>query len=120
MIEAAVASTAVQRPKLRGMLHAVGSAGGLPQSRCGRCAVLGLHACCTGLAAAVFVVSATVMLGTSVLYHCVTWSPRRRLWMRGADHADLFLLIAGMYTPVAWFGRHGTWRAGVLAAGCRS
>src|SRR5690242_3395737 len=111
MIEAAIASTAVQRPKLRGMLHAVAFAVS--------CLVGALFLAYTpaaqGLAAAVFAVSASVMLGTSALYHCVTWSPRRRLWMRRADHAALFLLIAGTYTPVAWFGLHGTWRAGVLA-----
>ena len=42
------------------------------------------------LPAAAFVVSATVMLGTSALYHRVTWSPARRLWMRRADHAAIF------------------------------
>jgi len=110
MIEAAVASTAAQRPKLRGMIHAVAFAVS--------CLVGALFLAYTpaarGLAAAVFAVSASVMLGTSALYHCVTWSPRRRLWMRRADHAALFLLIAGTYTPVAWFGLHGAWRAGVL------
>lgn len=65
--------------------------------------------------AAVFAVAVSLMLGTSALYHLVTWSPNRRLWMRRADHAALFLLIAGTYTPVALFGLDGAWRTGVLA-----
>lgn len=68
-----------------------------------------------GLAAAVFATSVSVMLGTSALYHRITWSPGRRLWMRRADHAALFLLIAGTYTPVALIGLHGAWRTSILA-----
>ncbi len=68
-----------------------------------------------GFAAAVFAASASLMLGTSALYHRITWSPSRRLWMRRADHAALFLLIAGTYTPVALIGLHGGWRTSVLA-----
>jgi len=55
------------------------------------------------------------MLGTSSLYHRITWRPNRRLWMRRADHAAVFLLIAGTYTPVALIGLHGAWRTSVLA-----
>lgn len=65
-------------------------------------------------AAAVFAASVCLMLGTSALYHRVTWSPGRRLWMRRADHAALFLLIAGTYTPVALIGLHGAWRPSIL------
>jgi hemolysin III len=56
------------------------------------------------------------MLGTSALYHRVTWRrPRLRLWMRRADHAAIFLLIAGTYTPIALIGLHGLWRPTTLA-----
>jgi hemolysin III len=34
--------------------------------------------------------------------------------MRRADHAGVFLLIAGTYTPVAVIGLHGAWRMSVL------
>ena len=67
------------------------------------------------LGAAVFAVTVSLMLGTSALYHRITWPPNRRLWMRRADHAALFLLIAGTYTPVALVGLHGAWRTTVLA-----
>ena len=63
----------------------------------------------------VFAVSAAVMLGTSTLYHRVTWGPRARLWMRRADHAGIYLLIAGTYTPVGLISMHGVLRVVVLA-----
>jgi hemolysin III len=56
-----------------------------------------------------------VCLGTSALYHRVTWTPRRRLWMRRADHAGVYLLIAGTYTPVSLYAMKGAWRPAVLA-----
>src|SRR5690606_24524078 len=40
--------------------------------------------------------------GVSALYHRVPWrSATARVWMRRADHAMIFLLIAGTYTPFA-------------------
>ena len=99
------------RPKLRGTLHA--AAFGVS------CVVGSLFVAYTpprdGLAGAVFAVSVSIMLGTSALYHRVTWRPERRLWMRRADHAAVFLLIAGTYTPVALIGLHGAWRATLLS-----
>src|SRR4051794_14338449 len=69
----------------------------------------------TRAAAAVFAASAAVMLGVSALYHRVTWSPRVRPWMRRADHAGIYLLIAGTYTPVGLLSMHGTLQRVVLA-----
>ena len=51
------------------------------------------------LAAAVYAVSLATMLGTSALYHRPRWSPGPRRWMRRADHAAIFVLVAGTYTP---------------------
>jgi hemolysin III len=53
------------------------------------------------LAAAVFAGSVAACFGASALYHRVTWTPRVRLWMRRIDHAGVYLLIAGTYTPVS-------------------
>ncbi len=64
---------------------------------------------------AVFAASAAVMLGVSALYHRVTWSSRVRPWMRRADHAGIYLLIAGTYTPVGLLSMHGTLQRVVLA-----
>ena len=60
------------------------------------------------VAASVFAGSVAAMLGASALYHRVTWSPRARPWMRRIDHAGIYLLIAGTYTPVGLLSLHGT------------
>jgi hemolysin III len=107
----AVEAGVAPRPSLRGVLHAVAFVVA--------CVVGGLFVAYApdrhALSAAVFAVSVCLMLGTSALYHRVTWRPSRRLWMRRADHAALFLLIAGTYTPVALIGLHGAWRTSILA-----
>jgi hemolysin III len=66
-------------------------------------------------AAAVFAGSVMAMLGASALYHRVTWSVRARPWMRRLDHAGIYLLIAGTYTPVGLLTLRGTMREVVLA-----
>jgi hemolysin III len=67
------------------------------------------------LAAAVFAASVALCFGASALYHRVTWTPRVRLWMRRVDHAGIYLLIAGTYTPVSLLVLRGAWRPVVLA-----
>jgi hemolysin III len=52
-------------------------------------------------AAAIYAIAVSGLLGTSALYHRVTWRPRARRWMRRLDHSMIFVLIAGTYTPVA-------------------
>lgn len=67
------------------------------------------------LAAAVFGACVALMLGTSALYHRVLWAPKARRLMRRADHAAIYLLIAGTYTPYGLLVLDGTWRWTVLA-----
>jgi hemolysin III len=64
--------------------------------------------------AAVFAVAVVTTLGISALYHRVTWSPRVRPWMRRLDHAGVYGLIAGTYTPVGLISLHGTLQIVVL------
>jgi hemolysin III len=110
-IDHSAGSAAGERPTLRGVLHAVSFAISCFVGFVLVAAAPEAHR----LAAGVFAISASIMLGTSALYHRVTWGPRRRLWMRRADHAAIFLLIAGTYTPVALISLHGAWRTNVLA-----
>jgi hemolysin III len=112
MTEAVVADAGpLERPKLRGVLHAVAFVASCVVGALFVAVAPAAHA----LAAAVFAVSASLMLGTSAAYHRIIWSPSRRLWMRRADHAGVFLLIAGTYTPVAMISLHGAWRTSVLS-----
>lgn len=50
---------------------------------------------------AVFTVTATLLFGVSAFYHRGHWSPRTHLALRRFDHSNIFLVIAGTYTPFA-------------------
>jgi hemolysin III len=67
------------------------------------------------VAAAVFALSMTTCFGVSALYHRVTWAPSVRRWMRRADHAGVYLLIAGTYTPVSLLVLDEEWGHIILA-----
>jgi hemolysin III len=67
------------------------------------------------LAASIFAGSVVAMLGASALYHRITWSPRLRPWMRRIDHAGIYVLIAGSYTPIGLLSLHGTLQHVTLA-----
>jgi hemolysin III len=58
-------------------------------------------------AAALYAVSLVVLFSVSATYHRVDWAPRGRAWMRRMDHASIFILIAGTYTPIALVGISG-------------
>src|SRR5699024_3885205 len=55
----------------------------------------------TRLACAVFVLTAGMLFGISAVYHRGTWTPQRAIMLRRFDHANIFLIIAGTYTPIA-------------------
>jgi hemolysin III len=59
-------------------------------------------------ASAVYALSLVLLFGVSATYHRVQWSERARAWMRRADHASIFVLIAGTYTPIALLGLRGS------------
>src|SRR5687767_11013111 len=47
-----------------------------------------------------FALSLVFLFGVSALYHGIDWSPEGRQRMRRLDHAAIFVLIAGGYTPL--------------------
>lgn len=60
------------------------------------------------LAGAVYALSLVVLFAVSATYHRVHWSSSvARAWMRRADHASIFVLIAGTYTPISLLGIGG-------------
>jgi hemolysin III len=66
------------------------------------------------IASTVFAVSVAAMFGVSALYHRGTWQPRQYRFLRRLDHAMVFALIAGTYTPVGLLVLSGAWRIAVL------
>src|SRR5262245_32613309 len=103
---------ALAKPVLRGVLHQVGFSVSLVL---GTLLIVGAGGASEHVAASVFAGSVAVCFGLSALYHRVNWRPRARLWMRRADHAGIYLLIAGTYTPVCLLALEGTWRFVVLS-----
>ena len=51
--------------------------------------------------AIVFGLSAVLLFGTSAVYHRGRWSPVTTGVLRRLDHTNIFLIIAGTYTPLA-------------------
>jgi hemolysin III len=62
----------------------------------------------------IYGVSLVVLFGVSAVYHVGNWSPPRRALLRRLDHANIFVFIAGTYTPVAVNVLDGRWRIVVL------
>lgn len=101
-----------RRPRLRGVLHQYAFFVSL---LLGIGLVAGADGARARTGAAVFAVSVAAMLGISALYHRVVWPPAPRRWLRRLDHAAIFLLIAGTYTPFGLVTLEGAWRVAVLS-----
>jgi hemolysin III len=100
------------KPRLRGVFHQYAFFVSLAS---GTLLVLLAATARAGIAVAVYAVSVSALFGVSALYHRVTWTVPARRRMRRLDHAMIFLLIAGTYTPVGLLVLQGTLAAVVLA-----
>ena len=86
------------RPTWRGWIHA----GTFPLA-----IVLGIllitvaHGGVATTASAVFMASSLLLFGNSALYHRFDWKPKTKRILKRIDHANIFLLIAGTYTPLS-------------------
>ncbi|MCD9196987.1 PAQR family membrane homeostasis protein TrhA [Aeromicrobium wangtongii] len=84
------------KPKLRGWLHAVT----LPVAFFAFIVMLVIaDDVRVRVGVAVFMVSSMLLFGVSAVYHRGTWNDRVRGFWKRFDHANIFLLIAGSYTP---------------------
>ncbi|NYE19830.1 PAQR family membrane homeostasis protein TrhA [Microbacterium immunditiarum] len=52
-------------------------------------------------ASAVFMATSLLLFGNSALYHRFDWGPTTKAVLKRIDHANILLLIAGTYTPIA-------------------
>ena len=113
MVDAAARRTGALpvKPRLRGVSHQWAFFVSLG---CGAALVVAADSGRAIAAAAIYAISVSGLLGTSALYHRVTWRPDVRRWMRRLDHAMIFFLIAGTYTPIALLALHGTLATVVL------
>jgi hemolysin III len=102
------------RPLLRGYLHAgaavVAALGGT------YLVVLSSGDRPRQLSMLVYGASLTLLFAFSAVYHLRTWTPVRGAILRRIDHANIFVLIAATYTPIAFNMFSGGWRVGILGA----
>ena len=98
----------IVKPRLRGWLHT----GAFPTSVvAGIVLVAVAHQPLARIACAVFATTVSLLFGVSAIYHRGDWSPRTSEFLKRLDHANIFLIIAGSYTPFALLlvgGRRGT------------
>jgi hemolysin III len=84
------------KPHLRGWLHLVTA----PLAAAAGIVLVALSPnATTRVGSAVFAGTAMVLFTVSAIYHRGRWSPRIWAFLRRFDHANIFLLIAGTYTP---------------------
>jgi hemolysin III len=100
------------KPKLRGVFH---EAGFYAAVLAGAPLVWAADAGRARLSALVFSACLALCFGASALYHRPTWRPQVRAWLARLDHAGVYLLIAGSYTPFALLVFTPAWAVSVLA-----
>lgn len=84
------------KPKLRGWLHAATA----PLALISFLVLLVLADSTIARAgAAIFMVSALLLFGVSAVYHTVKWGEGVKQVLRRLDHSNIFVMIAGSYTP---------------------
>ena len=100
------------KPLMRGWMHAVATplalAGGIVLIVLAPTAIM-------KFACVVYMVSSLILFGNSATYHIGDWSAKITTTLRRLDHMNIFLLIAGTYTPLS-FALDGFWRNVILIA----
>ena len=94
-----------ERPRLRGWLHlgAVPVALGL-----GIALVIVAPGAESTVAALVYALAVVALFAASATYHRGRWRHEVRAWLSRVDHAMIFVLIAGTYTPICVLALDGT------------
>lgn len=96
--EAATQALQHAKPKLRGWFHA----GTFPLALAAGIVLIALAPTAgTAAACTIFAVSSWLLFGVSGVYHRGNWGPRTQLVLRRLDHTNIFLIIAGTYTPIS-------------------
>jgi hemolysin III len=100
-------------PHLRGWLHLVCFVLSVPA---GAVVVASAGSARGRLAGVVYAIGMTAMFGVSAAYHRRKWSADGRRRMRRLDHATIFVMIAGSYTPLCLLALQGTTGTVVLTS----
>jgi hemolysin III len=101
------------KPRLRGWLHLAA----FPTAIIAGLVLIATAPTLTGrLATTVYIATSAALFGISALYHRTNLSERATTRLKRLDHANIYLIIAGTYTPIATLALHGTTRTALLAA----
>lgn len=85
-------------PRLRGKTHLIAAPISL---LIGTILIVSSDSSVTKVGVGIFTLSAVNLFGISALYHVGKWNGNVKQWLRRLDHSNIFVLIAGTYTPVA-------------------
>ncbi len=106
-------SEMIAKPLLRGYLHAVAA---VAAAVIGTLLILAARPnVVEQVTIGIFVGSSLLLFCTSALYHVGRWSPRVAGVLRRIDNANIYVVIAGTYTPVCAHLLSGWLRPVVLA-----
>ncbi|MDR0284312.1 MAG: hemolysin III family protein [Propionibacteriaceae bacterium] len=100
------------KPKLRGWLHA----GTVPLLSAGIIVLIAI-APGSGVKAslAIYLACAVLLFANSATYHIGHWGPTTKAVLRRIDHSNIYLFVAGTYTPLSVILLTGTSRVVLLA-----
>jgi hemolysin III len=100
------------KPRLRGWLHLASA----PVTLAAGIVLVALSpTASTRAGSAVYAVCSVLLFTVSAIYHRGRWSPRVDAVLRRFDHANIFLFIAGTYTPFSLLLLHGNDRVVMLS-----
>jgi hemolysin III len=86
------------KPTWRGWIHA----GTFPLAIAAGIVLICLaHGPAAKASSAIFMATSLLLFGISAVYHRFNWKPTTLALFRRLDHSNIFLLIAGTYTPLA-------------------
>jgi hemolysin III len=102
----------LEKPLLRGWFHALAAVGAI---------VLTAALCWMSrgdiprmVSMLIFGLSMIELYAVSAMYHIGNWPARQRRVLRTIDHANIFILIAGTYTPLCFNVLNGSFRIVML------
>jgi hemolysin III len=111
IIDSLADAVAEVKPRLRGWLHLASAPLALAA---GIVLIVLSPSAPTRIGSAVYAASALLLFTVSAVYHRGHWSPRMHGVLRRFDHANIFLLIAGTYTPFTVVFLQGSQRVVLL------
>jgi hemolysin III len=85
------------KPRLRGWLHV----GMVPLALAAAIVLFLLAPTDARWSVAIYGTTALLLFGVSAVYHRIDWRPQAHAVLKRLDHANIFLIIAGSYTPFA-------------------